>query len=136
MFDKDDFYKVSGYTWYVDAKGYIVSKNIGKLHRLLMGAETRSLQIDHINRNKKDCRKKNMRFALNRENCANSATYKSNKSTGRKNIYAVGDTYRVIVRKDGKSRHFGYYRNINEAVKVANAARKKLFGEFAFIDKK
>ena len=43
-------------------------------------------------------------------------------------------TYRVIVRKDGKAIHFGYYKNLPDAVMVANTARKKLFGEFAFFD--
>lgn len=136
FFDKEDWNMVTTFNWYIDAKGYVVAMNgkrVVRLHRLLMNPDE-GIQIDHINRNKKDCRRSNLRFALNKENCANSATYKTNKSTGHKNVYAVGNLYRVIIRKDGIAQNFGYYRDLKEAIRIANISREKLFGEFAYFD--
>ena len=92
------------------------------------------IQIDHINRKKYDCRRENLRYAVNKENAANSAAFKNNRSSGHKNVYIQDGKYRVIVRKNGKAIHFGYYKNLPDAVMVANTARKKLFGEYAFFD--
>lgn len=66
-----------------------------------------------------------MRYAVNKENAANSAAFKNNRSSGHKNVYIQDGKYRVIVRKDGKAIHFGYYKNLPDAVMVANTARKK-----------
>lgn len=65
-----------------------------------------------------------MRYAVNKENAANSAAFKNNRSSGHKNVYIQDGKYRVIVRKDGKAIHFGYYKNLPDAVMVANTARK------------
>ena len=110
----------------------INGRNI-KLHRYIM-PDSEGMQIDHINRKKYDCRRENLRYAVNKENTANSATRKNNHSSGHKNVYVQDGKYRVIIRKNGKSVHFGYYKNLPEAVNVANTARKELFGEFAFFD--
>ncbi|RGF95166.1 hypothetical protein DXA10_07550 [Firmicutes bacterium AM55-24TS] len=110
----------------------INGRNI-KLHRYIMPA-SEGIQIDHVNRKKYDCWRGNLRYAVNKENAANSAAFKNNRSSGHKNVYIQDGKYRVIVRKDGKAIHFGYYKNLPDAVMVANTARKKLFGEFAFFD--
>ena len=47
-------------------------------------------------------------------------------------IYKMGETYRDVIGY--LPQHFGYYKNLPDAVMVANTARKKLFGEFAFFD--
>lgn len=90
--------------------------------------------IDHINRDKSDCRRTNLRVATNAQNSANSATYKNNKNTGHKNVYVRGTRFRVGIRYNGKLRYYGSFESLSEAVEVANAKRRELFGAFAYYD--
>jgi hypothetical protein len=134
IFSHDDWSRVTSCNWHIDTKGYVVTQINGKqlkLHRFLMKPK-KGIQIDHINRNKADCRRSNLRFALNRENAANKSAFRNNLSTGHKNIYIVGKKYRVIIRKDGIANNFGYFSDLKEAIKIANEKRLALFGEFAF----
>lgn len=136
LFSLVDWDFVTKYNWYLDSKGYVVAKVEGrdiKLHKCLLPCDE-GIQIDHINRKKYDCRRENLRYAENRQNAANTGTYKNNLSTGHKNVYFQDGKYRVIVRKNGRAIHFGYYVSLPDAVKAANHARQTLFGEFAFYD--
>ena len=134
IFSPEDWDLVTLYNWHIDAKEYVVTqinRRSIKLHRLLMQPDD-GVQIDHINRNKKDCRRSNLRTAVNKENAANKSVYSNNFSTGHKNVYLVGGKYRVIIRKNGIANSFGYFSDIKEAIKVANDKRLMLFDEFAF----
>lgn len=136
LFDLDRWNDVVGRTWYKTNKGYIVSGKGAKrvlLHRMMMNA-SETVRVDHINRNKTDCRSENLRFATNSLNCANSSTYTNNLSSGHKNVYAVDGRYRVAIRKDNHLLHYGYYDDLDDAIMVANTKRRELFGEFAFFD--
>lgn len=136
LFDADDWEIVTCRNWTRTSKGYIVSgegENRAVLHRLVMNAPS-DLQVDHINRNKADCRKSNLRLTVNALNAANAAVYSDNQSTGHKNVYMVEGRYRVAVRKHGHLKHFGRYGTLEEAIEVANEKRKILFGEFAYHD--
>ena len=137
FFDTEDWEKVTSHVWHKSCKGYIISgrrQNMILLHRYVVNAPN-TMQVDHINRDKADCRKANLRFATNALNCANTATNKNNLSTGHKNVYLQNNRYRVIIRKNGAANNFGRYSTLEEAVSVANQKRKDLFGEFAFVDK-
>ena len=136
LFDLKRWDDVVSRIWFKTKKGYIVSgrgDNRVVLHRLMMNAPD-DVRIDHINRNKLDCRSENLRIATNAQNTANSATYANNQSSGHKNVYAVDGRYRVAIRKDGHLYHYGYYDDLETAIRVANAKRKELFGEFAYDD--
>lgn len=135
-FDLDDWYEVTKRTWHCTSKGYVVSGSKDTrvaLHRMVMGAPD-DMQVDHINRDKADCRKVNLRLATNALNCANAAVYSSNRSTGHKNVYAKDGRFRVVIRKRGVCHSYGYYSDLQAAISVANEKRKELFGEFAFYD--
>lgn len=135
-FSSDVWDIVTQRNWRKTEKGYIVSgrsKSLCFLHRLVVGA-SEDVLVDHINRDKADCRRENLRLATNSQNGANAPAYRSNKSTGHKNVYRNSGLFRVTIRKNGKMHHFGYYKTLNEAVRVANSKRVELFGEFAYYD--
>lgn len=135
-FDMELWNVVTSRNWQKTKKGYIVSgKGAARvcLHRLVMNA-TDNQMIDHINRDKSDCRRANLRVATNAQNSANSAAYKNNKNTGHKNVYVRGTRFRVGIRYNGKLRYYGSFESLSEAVEVANAKRRELFGAFAYYD--
>lgn len=85
--------------------------------------------IDHKNGNRQDNRIENLREASKNENAMNRET--KNKSF--KNVYFHKPTkkYQVSLRINGKNKSFGYFPDLETAVKVAKDARNKHHKEFA-----
>jgi hypothetical protein len=73
--DDSDFEVASKIKWSVDSVGYPQGRYCGKtirLHNLLLGKSNRKNQIDHINRNKLDNRRSNLRIVTQKENLNNT----------------------------------------------------------------
>ena len=71
--DKNDVERVLQYKWSLISSGYIVAYENDKtilLHRFLMQCPNDKV-VDHINHNKKDNRRKNLRIITQKENCYN-----------------------------------------------------------------
>lgn len=86
LIDDSDFELVSKYKWYCSSMGYATrSQSVnGKkkeilLHRFLMGIDN-DQEVDHINRNPLDNRRKNLRFCTRSENNHNRGINKNNTS--------------------------------------------------------
>lgn len=58
--DAEDFDKIRGYRWNVGST--YPSNGFKRLHNIVMGNTPKGMFIDHINRNKLDNRKSNLRF--------------------------------------------------------------------------
>ena len=82
LVDDEDYPVLSRLTWYVSDTGYAITdtpvKHI-KMHKLLTGAIPRGAVIDHINRNKLDNRKENLRVVSQKINVTNSTRYENAK---------------------------------------------------------
>ena len=88
--------------------------------------------IDHINGNTSDNRLINLREATIQQNQANSALRKDNKS-GLKGArwHSRDKCWCSSIRKNGKSRHLGYFDTAKEAHAAYCTAAIEAFGEFA-----
>ena len=72
IIDSEDYTKISQFKWYLDGRGYIVSSGRRhKLHRLILDVHDCLIQVDHINGNKLDNRKDNLRLVSNQQNQMN-----------------------------------------------------------------
>ncbi|MBA4496312.1 HNH endonuclease [Paenactinomyces guangxiensis] len=100
------------------------------IHRILMG-EPDGLLVDHRNGNRQDNRRCNLRVATHQENQRNRRG--SHAASGYRNVYYMKsrDKYQVRLKINGKMKNFGYYKDVEEANKVAYEARAKYFGEFS-----
>jgi hypothetical protein len=106
------------------------------IHRLLMGLpqkydkETKII-VDHINGNRLDCRKQNMRICHKEKNPINCKTYKSNTS-GVKGVSWMKklSKYQASICVNGKSIYLGVHSDINDAIAARKEAENKYFGEF------
>jgi hypothetical protein len=121
-----------------DNLGYIAIKIKGKrylAHRLVWiyvyGTLPNSV-LDHVNGIPYDNRLDNLRLATASENCRNCKTRIDN-TTGIKNVgwSKAYEKYVVRVKINNKSKHIGYFENIEDANKAAIEAREKYHGEFA-----
>lgn len=76
--DKEDYPVLSRLNWYVSDSGYAISdspvKHL-KMHKLIIGPIPPKTVIDHINRDKLDNRKDNLRVVSQKVNSRNSDKY-------------------------------------------------------------
>jgi hypothetical protein len=130
--------RISPFQWHVGGNGYVVAWMSGKkifLHKFLMEVDD-SVLVDHINRDKTDNRRNNLRVANKSLNGANAGVRCDNVVTGHKNVKydRRHNNYAVRVTKDGITHYGGAYKDILDAVQAANDKRRELFGEFAYQD--
>jgi hypothetical protein len=136
--DEEDYEYLSQWKWGLSTSGYACRSNYLKkgekgnrriwMHRLLNNTPDNMI-TDHINRNKLDNRKENLRNADKRLNGINRNKPKNNKS-GFKGVYLDGWTgkWRAEVRNNGKKIPLGRFTNIEDAIKARIIGEKIYYG--------
>lgn len=99
-----------------------------------MGKKT-GFEIDHINNNGLDNRKKNLRFATHSQNLANARIRKRQASSYRGVYYSKEKKkWRVLIGIDYSIKFVGYFKTQEEAALAYNKKAKEIFGEFACLN--
>lgn len=127
LIDEEDFEKIVSYSWWVKPSGYVytqVKKKTIYLHRFLMGAKA-GQELDHINRNKLDNRKANLRFCTRSQNNMNKS--------GVRGVTPFRGKWRVRIKKDRKEMHVGVFNTYEQAVEARQITERSIFGQFASI---
>jgi len=130
--DDEDYPELSKHKWMFSGSGYASRTNKSILmHRVIMSAP-RGLEVDHINMDKLDNRKENLRLCTPTQNRMNTGL-RSNNKTGYKGVFYYKRTgkYAVAIAYLKKRIHLGYYDSAEEAALVYNKKSKELYGEFA-----
>ena len=134
---EDEKYLLNKY-WYEDSHGYLIhcyvengKNHYVKFHRLIMNALPNEY-IDHINQQKNDNRKINLRKCSHKENDRNKGLCITNKS----GITGVcwdksRDKWSSQITVDTKTIHLGRYDEINDAIKSRLKAEIQYFKEYA-----
>lgn len=140
-FDLEDYDILKEYSWIINNKGYcITGSKVGnstlRMHRLIMNlpplkscVTSDSLVVDHINGNKKDNRKANLRIVSPKDNGKNIGLSKNNQS----GVTGVTLIHKWVanITVNNKHIHLGYFDNIEDAIKARKEAEEKYFGEYA-----
>lgn len=138
IFDKNDFDKIKEYCWSVDSKGYLQAKiprqsKMITFHRLIL--DFPNCDVDHVNRNRLDNRRSNLRLATKSQNRYNTSMKKSNNSGVigiKKIVHNSGKTVFIAsLAKDKKEVLNKTFENFEDAVIARLQAEKEYFGEFA-----
>ena len=79
MVDEEDFARLLQYRWLVSDRGYVVSTCHKRMHRLIANAKEGE-EVDHVNGNKLDNRRKNLRTVTRQQNTWNVRPRKNKKS--------------------------------------------------------
>lgn len=139
--DADDYEWLNQWSWHY-TQGY-ASRNIyidGKrrllrMHRLINDTPE-ELLTDHINRDKLDNRRENLRAATKSQNQINSFREGDNKSDYNGVCWNKSNKKWVSqISVDNKKKFLGYFDNKEEAARAYNEEAKKLHGEFAVLNK-
>lgn len=120
LVSNEDFGIVSKQKWYLHSSGY-VKNNSGYLHQLILGGAPKGYEIDHINLDKLDNQRDNLRIvsiALNRQHKKAYKPYKTIVSKIFKGIEYHKPNYHARIRISGKSLYLGSFRTGEEAAKA------------------
>lgn len=128
--DIDDWEILKKHHWYVNALGYAAGgtskKGVFLFHKKV--TNTTSEIVDHINMNKLDNRKCNLRIADKKINSINRGLQSNNK-TGYKGVYHDRryGTWNARVTVDGKTIHLGTFPTKEEAIAARKAGEEKYY---------
>lgn len=143
LVDNEDFDYLNQFSWSLMGKGYVrrgvrignKNKTIA-LHREIM-KHPEGKEIDHINHNKLDNQKSNLRICSHQENLRNQKIRIDN-STGFKGVcyrYNLSKTrpWQARIFFNGKDNHLGLFATKEEAVFTYSTFAIKYFKEYVKI---
>ena len=133
LIDACDIPKIQRKRWRLAKDGYIKSDDGFYLHRFIMGITDRKDIIDHINRNRHDNRKSNLRVISNFGNSCNHSIFQTNK-TGYTGVYysKCAGRYEVKIGYNNKRIKLGSSKNdLVTLAQMYNIGASFLFGEYA-----
>jgi len=101
-----------------------------RMHRFLLG-EDDSRFVDHINRDRLDNRRENLRYVTHSQNRFNASKNPSNKS-GVKGVYWSKERQKwcVQITVNWKKMHLGRFDNFDDAVKARKEAEERYHKEY------
>jgi hypothetical protein len=138
IIDKEDIAVVKDYGWCSEYRGYAVATINNKrvlMHRLIMNCPD-NMEVDHINEDKLDNRKINLRVCLRKENVANIKRIKTNKTGYRGVSYNKKiRAYQSYIYINNKHVYLGKFKTIEEAAEAYKKASLEYHKEFSVYSK-
>lgn len=115
--DIDDLERVIQYKWGLNTWGYAENTSKGLMQRFLLNEYDKNKIPDHINRDRLDNRKENLRIVNKSQNSINSGLRRNNTSgvTGVSWLKATS-TWRAYINYQGRRIELGHYKNIDDAI--------------------
>lgn len=90
------------------------------------------VEIDHVCHNRACVKREHLRATSKSENMQNRrGAAITNVNSGHRNVESHKGGYSVRLKLNGERFYFGSYKTLDEAVRVAEAERSRLFGDFA-----
>ena len=136
LLDVCDVDMVSEFQWSIGTHGYATSGCGEKqilLHRMVAGAKDGEM-VDHINRNKMDNRRSNLRICSFRQNIMNREKLVSGNNPY-KGVCRLSDgCWQAQIRCNNRAVYLGRFHDVCDAAKAYDAAARELFGEFAYLN--
>lgn len=139
--DDEDYESVSNYKWHRTGDGYLQTHilnyyegiKIGtvtiKLTQFLLGRAPEDLEWDHIDRNKLNNHRNNLRLVTPTINSRNRNAQRNN-STGVKGVcfYPLNSWFIASITTSGKFMRLGQFKTLEEATAARKAAEDKYWG--------
>lgn len=140
--DDENYIYLNQWKWHCNAGGYVVrnskyDKN-GKRYAIFMHREVLGLlykdgkYVDHINHNKLDNRKKNIRVCTCAENQQNQEIRKCTSGYKGVSWHIRDKKYVANIRINKVLKHLGYFEDEMMAALIYDLYAIKYFGEYAY----
>lgn len=139
MVDDEDYETLSKFNWVSMKELTIYSHTTDKgrilIHRYIMNCPE-NLEVDHIDGNRLNNQKSNLRIVNSSQNKMNRGPRKDCKS-GYKGVTWNNKNcnWNARIMANGRYKHLGCFQSKEEAAKAYNDAAKIYFGEYAWLNK-
>jgi len=137
LVDDADLPIVSRHSWHLSHNGYAIRreringrKPVLYLHRAIMSADWDG-DVDHINGDKLDNRRCNLRYVTRAQNNMNMRTRRGSSRFKGVVWHKQDRRWWAVIKAEGKQRSLGTYATQEEAAAAYNVAAKRFFGDFA-----
>jgi len=143
--DASDYDFLTQWKWFVDKDGYAINQKVIKenekkkskrvaMHRLIMGAP-KGMDVDHINGNRLDNSRENLRICTRSQNLYNIKKVREHTSRY-KGVGWHGQIgkWRAYIRYNFKYVHLGLFLSETEAALAYNEAAIKYHKEYASLN--
>lgn len=138
--DDSDFEYLNQFKWYYSC-GYAQrslprngkSQDKKLMHREIIEmskAIEKDIEIDHINHNKLDNKKENLRVCTHAENLQNKSNYKNN-SSGFRGVTKYKNKWLAKIARNKKTVFIGYFEDVIEAAKAYDTKALEYYGNLA-----
>lgn len=140
LVDDLDYLRLKKYSWHLGSLGYVKRSERtaeGKQTTIRMARQimnpAKDMEVDHINHNVLDNRRRNLRIVTKQQNIWNSGPRSVNTTV----IKGVGwhklvKKYQARIPHGGKTMHIGYFDDPLEAKSAYQSKAIELRGEFAY----
>lgn len=140
LVDNEFYDKCKEHCWNLHHQGYAetrIDKKVILLHNFILNKNNHEEETDHINRNRLDNRKYNLRIVTKSQNKTNAGIYSNNTS----GVTGVSwdksrNKWHVMITVDKKHINLGRYHSFEEATQVRLDAEKLYHGEYAPIERR
>jgi len=142
IIDVEDAEEIGKYNWHLNNHGYAVRKSSAvfakpamiTMHRVINNT-LEGFDTDHIDGNRINNIKSNLRSATRSQNMQNANKIKTNTS-GYKGVgwHKSTKKWQAQIQVSGKQMHLGYFNSASEAAKAYDRKAVEFFGEFARIN--
>ncbi|MGM0904246.1 MAG: HNH endonuclease [Bacillota bacterium] len=137
LVDEEEYEELSKYRWNANQCGYAIRSTRKNgvpsgvlMHRQILGVPA-GLVTDHINGNRLDNRRINLRIATRAENNRNTPSQKGSTSKY-KGVMWDAKKSKWLARLRGG--HLGYFESQKEAAKVYDYFANRKYGEYAYLN--
>ena len=137
-FDKSDYEWIKNFSWHINSEGYVRTNNYNNqgsvaMHRIVMKLDkSDKRKIDHLNHNRTDNRRCNLRIATDLENGWNIAV-KKNNLTGVTGVQQrENGKWRAFLTCKGERVLNKTFNTFEEAVTARKEAEEKYYGVWSY----
>lgn len=136
ILDRQDYKVAWQHRWFIDSKGYAKTNVLGatvEFSRLVLSVDERTV-VDHINRDTRDNRRKNLRSASREQNACNEIVRVTNQSGYKGVSLHRSGKYRADIGVNGKIVYLGLFSTKEDAAHAYDEAARKYHKDFARVN--